>query len=366
VTERDVILVGPYPPPFGGISAHVVRLAGGARERGLSVGIVNHFRTRGSDPQILAELRRNPWRYWWVLRRMRAGVIHYHHARWSTLLATAWALRRSPASTVATIHGRELEPFLRSRIPGVAATTCWALRTFDVLIAVSAEIERSLTAAVGHPVAVLPAYLSEPDDGAMLSPDAEAFLRRGPSLVTAAYRLSIGRSGRTIYGIETALDSFSAIASRHPRVRLAIFVASPPRSRRQSALLQQLIAKTGDDKLRRRVGVFYGQPLVPALRLGAIFLRPTLTDGDAVSIREALAAGVPVLASDVVRRPAGVTVLPLDSRRWAEEIDRVLSHGDLRVRAQPVAQPDPLGQLMAIYERLQPESRSPHATVAPR
>jgi glycosyltransferase involved in cell wall biosynthesis len=182
--------------------------------------------------------------------------------------------------------------------------------------------------------------------------------------VTAAYRLSVGPSGRTIYGIETALDSFSAIASRHPRVRLAIFVASPPRSRRQSALLQQLIAKTGDDKLRRRVGVFYGQPLVPALRLGAIFLRPTLTDGDAVSIREALAAGVPVLASDVVRRPAGVTVLPLDSRRWAEEIDRELSHWDPRVRAQPVAQPDPLGQLMAIYDRLQPESRSTHATVA--
>jgi glycosyltransferase involved in cell wall biosynthesis len=128
--------------------------------------------------------------------------------------------------------------------------------------------------------------------------------------------------------------------------------------------LQSLIAKTGDETLCRRIGVFYGQPLAPALRLGTIFLRPTLTDGDALSIREAMAAGVPVLASDVVRRPTGVTVLPLDSRRWAEEIDRVLSHRDLRFRPRPVPQPDPLGQLMAIYERLQPESRSPHATIA--
>jgi glycogen(starch) synthase len=366
VTECDLILVGPYPPPLGGISAHIVRLAGGARKRGLSVGIINHFRTRGSDPQILADLRRNPWRYWWVLRRMRAGIVHYHHARWSTLLATAWALRRSPASTVATVHGRELEPFLRSGVPGVAATTRWALRSFDVLIAVSAEIEQSLAQAVGHPVPVVPAYLSEQDEGATLSPDAEAFLRRGPSLVTAAYRLSVDRSGRTIYGIETTLDSFSAVASRHPEVRLAIFLASPPRSRRQSALLRELIATAGDDTLRCRVGVFYGQPLAPALRLGAIFLRPTLTDGDAVSIREAMAAGVPVLASDVVGRPAGVTVLPLDSRRWAEEVDRVLSRGDLRVRPQPAAQPDPLGQLIDIYERLRPDPRSPAETVAPR
>lgn len=36
----------------------------------------------------------------------------------------------------------------------------------------------------------------------------------------------------------------------------------------------------------------------------SLFLRPTSTDGDSVSIRECLALGVPVLASDAVPRPA--------------------------------------------------------------
>ena len=34
-----------------------------------------------------------------------------------------------------------------------------------------------------------------------------------------------------------------------------------------------------------------------------IFIRPTYTDGDSVSIRECLSLGVPVIASDAVRRP---------------------------------------------------------------
>ena len=40
----------------------------------------------------------------------------------------------------------------------------------------------------------------------------------------------------------------------------------------------------------------------------AAFVRPTFTDGDSISVREALALGVPVIASDAVARPHG-TVL---------------------------------------------------------
>jgi glycosyltransferase involved in cell wall biosynthesis len=36
-----------------------------------------------------------------------------------------------------------------------------------------------------------------------------------------------------------------------------------------------------------------------------VFLRPTLEDGDSISVREALSLGVPVVASRVGARPAG-------------------------------------------------------------
>src|SRR4051794_4638814 len=98
----DVLLVGPYPPPIGGVSTHVSRLAQLLEEAGLHVGVLNHFKTRGSNRFVIGSLHRNPLRYWYEIRQADASVVHYHHARWSTLVATAIALARAdrPASVI--------------------------------------------------------------------------------------------------------------------------------------------------------------------------------------------------------------------------------------------------------------------------
>jgi glycosyltransferase involved in cell wall biosynthesis len=350
--ELDVLLVGPYPPPYGGISAHVERLARLIQSAGLRAGVLNHFRNQASDPLVIGELRRNPWRYWRELHRARARVVHYHHSRWSTLLATALALRHSGApsvATVATVHGQELEPFLRSRIPGVAWVTRRALRSFDLLIAVSVEIAPSLH-AVGRPVKVMPAYLPVGEEQAVLSQRAAAFLRRGTNLVVAAYRLTLDDHRRTIYGLETAIAAFAWAARARPELQLAVFLATAPASRRERELLRTLIESVEDEHIRKRVAVFCGEPLPPAFPFTAVYLRPTLTDGDAVSIREAVDAGVTVVASDVVRRPAGVVTVGLDVCAWQAAIVEALE------RAGPGCGPkdgaDPTSELMGIYTGL--------------
>jgi glycosyltransferase involved in cell wall biosynthesis len=350
VTDLDVILVGPYPPPFGGISAHIARVAEAIQADGMTVGVLNHFRRGEDHPLILGDLRRNPLRYWHALRQVEARVVHYHHARWSTLMATALALRVSSAAKIATVHGHELEPFLDSRIPGIARMTRWALGTFDLLIGVSVEVAQVLQTVVDRPLTVIPAYIPALDDQATLSPRAESFMRDGVCLLAASYRLTVDRRGRTTYGLETAIESFEAVACARPELRLAIFLAQPPRSRREADRLRGLVERVRDERIRSRIAVFYDEPLTPALRLAALYLRPTLTDGDAVSIREAIAAGVHVLASDVVGRPDGVTSLPLDSSRWAAAIDCALQAH----RPAPAGRDggDPRPQMIAIYDRL--------------
>ncbi len=364
MSEFDVVLVGPYPPPRGGVSAHVARVAKGARERGLRVAVVNHFRGDDPDPLVIAGLHGNPWRYWRVLRAVDGRIVHYHHSRWSTLLAAALALRRRSAATVVTVHGRELEPYLSSRFPGVPPLTRWALRRFDVLVAVSAEVARSLACVGDRRIVLIPAYIPSGDETATLSREAAAFMGMGTPLLTAAYRLSIDRHGQTLYGLETAIGAFTALAERRRDLRLAIFVASPPRSRHEGNLLRRLVAAAGEEDVRDRIAVFFGEPLAPALRHAAIYLRPTLTDGDAVSIREALVAGVPVLASDVVARPPGVRTVELSASAWAGEIERTLTRSIDRPAPPPPAAADPLGQLIGIYDDLRPRSAPRSAALA--
>ena len=50
------------------------------------------------------------------------------------------------------------------------------------------------------------------------------------------------------------------------------------------------------------------------------FLRPTSWDGDSVIVREALASGARVVASDVAPRPVGVELAPLDVRALADAV----------------------------------------------
>lgn len=349
MTELDVLLVGPYPPPYGGVSAHVERLAQALWARGLNVRVMNHFGGPSRDPLLAGDLRRNPLRYWRALRVVDARVVHYHHSRWSTLMATAFALRHCTGSTVATVHGRSLEPYLRSPVPGIAQLTRMALRGFDVLIAVSVEIEQSLR-DVGPPVDVIPAYIPAEGHQAALSPETEAFLRDGTNLLVSAYRLTLDGQGRTIYGLETAIECFAQLAVDRPELRLAIFLASPPRSRRESDQLQSLLETIRDADVRRRIRVVSGEPLTPALAFAAVYLRPTLTDGDAVSVREAIAAEVPVLASDVAVRPAGVRTLGPEVSEWSEAILETLAQGE-RVSGL-VATGDPVDELISIYGRL--------------
>jgi glycosyltransferase involved in cell wall biosynthesis len=54
-----------------------------------------------------------------------------------------------------------------------------------------------------------------------------------------------------------------------------------------------------------------------------VFVRGTLEDGDSMSVREALALGIPVVASRVGSRPAGAILFP------SGDVDEMVSKIDL-------------------------------------
>jgi asparagine synthase (glutamine-hydrolysing) len=348
--ELDVLLVGPYPPPFGGVSAHIKRLADAIQDADLSVGVLNHFRTKGSNPLIVGDLHRNPLLYWRWLRSADAGVIHYHHARWATLIATAFALsRRSRPITVITVHGQVLDSYLDAQFP-VARLTRWAINSFDHINAVSPEIAHVLQRALpDRSIEVIPAYLPAVSDdlSARLPEGSAAFFSAGePTLVVAAYRLMRDGSGSATYGLAFALELLISLASEHPKVQLAVFLAQGPRSRSERRQLTRLLDQATAAGIEGRFRIIAGEPLIPAFSYPCIFLRPSTTDGDAVAIREALAAGKHVFASDVVARPAGVDVLPLRLEAWRAALLAAIAAPEDR---SPRPSPEPIEQLTALY-----------------
>lgn len=323
--QLDILIVGPYPPPLGGVSTHVSRLAALLEERGVRVGVLNHF-GHTDGPPVIGALHRNPLRYWRELRRMSAPVVHYHHGRLSTLVAVAVARRRS-STYVATIHGQRLARQLE--IPVLCWLARWALRRFDELVAVSLEIAQSLELRVGHSrITLLPAYLPADELRGKAPGGAPAeFLRPpGRTLLVSAYRIAAAPDGSgDVYGLDRAVETFLRLAPRHPDLRLGIFVAKAVRGRWARRYIKAQTARVTEHGVADRFALYVGENLTAAFGHDVLYLRPTRSDGDAVSVREALAAGRDVIASDAVIRPPGTeTIAGDEAEAWCEAVERAL------------------------------------------
>ncbi len=307
----DVLILGPVPPPLGGVSVHIRRVVPLLQEAGLEVAVLNHF-SSVEFPWVAGALRRNPLRYLWSPRRYETNVLHYHHSRWSPLVAVALGKGRSSTRYILTLHADELRRELESRVPGVGALTRWALRRFDSFTAVSPQIAAFIRDYVpDRPIEVVPAFVPS-SESVRAAPEIESFLAAGKTVVVAAYKVQFLPDGRELYGLDTAVAAYETVASERDELQLAIFVAEPPTGRRAIAHWSRLEKILADAHLGDRARLFVGRPLVPAFGYDVVFVRPTRVEGDALSVREALQAGVPVIASNVAVRPSGVVTFAAD------------------------------------------------------
>lgn len=336
----DVLLLGPYPPPHGGVTSHLERLTYLLQEDGHSVRGMNYY-GHANGPAVAGTLRRNPVRFWVAARSPRARIVHYHHSRFSCLLTVALARRRSPDTRfLLTLHGQELGPYLESPVFGRPAR--WAVRKFDDVIAVSPEVAAQVRPYVPNArLRTLPAFLPAPRGHREVTDEAGQRFRSDSQVVLAVSAYRIKRvPGGDLHGVATAVEAFTDFADELDDCRLAIFLARAPRGQDEQ-YLRSMLKGPASRGHGGRVQVFVGAPLWPVFSLpNVIYLRPTRTEGDAVSVREALAAGSPVIASDVVARPPEVICVPLDDRRgWLDAVHRtaetIASRPPERVAREP-------------------------------
>ncbi len=90
-----------------------------------------------------------------------------------------------------------------------------------------------------------------------------------------------------------------------------------------------------------------------AISRSSMMLRTTLYDGDAVSVREALYLGVPVIASDNGMRPQGVRLIPSSNLIALEdEIERVLAEPTLERNTGSTGDESNLQAVLELYQEL--------------
>lgn len=129
-----------------------------------------------------------------------------------------------------------------------------------------------------------------------------------------------------IYGIRSSIEAFSTIKNKNKNILLII--SHTHHNTKIAKQIEELCIRL--DVVGAVLYVKGDFPLWATFSKISAFLRTTKTDGDSVSVKEALDSGVSVIASNVVLRPKGVLTYDIkNTNDLAATMQSIISTADL-------------------------------------
>lgn len=321
-----VTLVGPLPPPAGGMANQMRQLATLLAGEGVQVRTVRTqppYRPAwvGRVPVLRALFRLLPY----LLQLWRGGagadVVHVMaNSGWSWHLFAApavWLARLRGARVVLNYRGGEAGEFF-------ARSFRWVRPTLQLVdrVVVPSEFLRQVFQRHGVATVVVPNIV-----------DLQRF--RATSRLApreGELRLLVARNLEPLYDIETALRAFRAVRAQVPGATLAIAGDGPDRER-----LQRLVDDWTLGGSVTFLGQIDNQQMPAVLAATDVMVNPSLADNMPISVLEAYASGVPVVSTNVGGVPyivddgrTGLLVPPGDPARMADAILRLYADPELR------------------------------------
>lgn len=106
-----------------------------------------------------------------------------------------------------------------------------------------------------------------------------------------------------LYGVDLLLDGLEILKREYPGIGLLLILLDV----RRPDYWKELLARIEDKNLGKNLLIIEERfpEIYPILERCSVFLRATNSDGDSISVREALYLNIPVIASDAVPRPPG-------------------------------------------------------------
>lgn len=291
-----LVLVGPLPPPAGGMATQTAQLKRLLEGEGVQVDLVQTnapYRPAalGRVPGLRALARLLP--YLWALWQACGRVQLMHlmaNSGWS------WHLFAAPAIAIARLRGvpvlvnyrgGEAEGFL-ARSQRVVALT---LNRVHALVVPSGFLVQ-VFGRFGWRAQIVPNVV----DLGLFHPGAPR---------EAGHHLVVTRNLEALYDNASAIRALAELRRGHPDTRLTVAGSGP-----QRAELEALVAELGLQQAVHFTGRLERQTLAELLRSADVLLNPSLADNMPNSLLEALASGVPVVST----RVGGVPFMVEDGR----------------------------------------------------
>jgi glycogen synthase len=328
-----ILLIGEFPPPYGGISVHVSGLHKELTAAGIPSRVLDITRVR-QPVKFGAALLHAVWQGW---------TPHLHtngHNPKSWLVALACGLAgKARGGGVLTLHSGLAPRYLSSLSLLKRWCAARACSLYGRVLCVSPAIQHSVV-LLGVPperTEIAPACLPVSVPHVALDTYLHSWTERHRPLLSTALFF------RPEYGFDLMVAGLAEFRVRHPRFGCVVMGSGE-----EQAQARRLVKDAGLEDNLLLVGDVEHDTCLELMSRSDVFLRSTLSDGDSISVREAISLGVPVVASRTGARPVGTILFePGNVEDMLSKLDLALTLG--RSTAAPMV--GPLPRLLEIYNQ---------------
>lgn len=316
-----VLQLGPYPPPHGGVQSNLVALRKFLRKQGIPCAVINITRHRQAEADEVY-YPENAGQLIGLLWRLKYDILHLHLGGLLSrrLLGLGLVCASQPGTkAVMTFHSGGYPSTPEAQATGPDSFAGFVLRRFDGLIGVNPEILKfflKLGVTDERVRLIYPhGFLEEAAPASSLPEPLESFFRQHDPVL-----ISVGLL-EPEYDLPLQISAVGKVREAFPNAGLLMIGSG---SLEQE--LRSLIAAQPCAPHILLAGDVPHSATMQAISKATLMLRTTLYDGDAVSVREAIHLGTPVIASDNGMRPPGLHLFPKsDLKALLQVIERELS-----------------------------------------
>jgi len=307
-------IIGPYPPPLGGVSVHIERLLVLLEQNSITYKLYNTspIQYKGKNKNIVNIRKYYIFNLILILFDKDIQVVHFHQTfkGFEYLYWYLFSITVRNRKILVTLHNDDI--LYSNRISSKIIIALLNMSHIEKIITVSESVYNNL-----HPnldVCYLPAYIPPSDGNGICSS------KKRNIIITNIYRVTAD-SLEKIYGFDITLRLFSNFQNEY---MLYILIGD---ERSDIGLLNAIINKYGIST--KNIKIIIGEPLINYLPESRLFLRTTRRDGYGNSIQEALDLGTIAVASNVCKRPDGTILFNInDEKDLLSKVNFILNMDD--------------------------------------
>ncbi len=299
--NKKILIVGAYPPPLGGVSVHIKRMVQLLRKNGFEVEAIDIAKKQKTKLIRFLKLFQ-------TICFDGYDIVHIH----------GFSMKRDSFIFLLK-YLRKFKIYYTDHNPrlceGQNKIKLNFIRQFienlDFLIVVGEHILETYKRhyiKLPKNVLIKNAFLPPPmeEENRIIqtySFETKEFLKNHkPIVISNAFKI-LFYDGLDLYGLDLCVELTYRLKHEFPDIGFLFALADEEFNIAYINKVKEKIKELGIDK---NFHFMTGQKeLWPLFKMVDLSIRPTTTDGDAISIREALYFNCPVLASDAVNRPEG-------------------------------------------------------------